>query len=78
MITIKELLSRYQSGSVTPQEHIHCLLESIRQGFHESKDPAWICVATSENIEKQLSKLESLASQKTMANLPLYGIPCTN
>ena len=75
MITIKELLSRYQSGSITPKEHINGLLESIRQGFHESKDPAWICVATTENLEKQLSKLESLVSQKTIANLPLYGIP---
>ena len=75
MITIKELLSRYQSGSITPKEHINRLLESIRQSFHESKDPAWICVATTENLEKQLSKLECLVSQKTIANLPLYGIP---
>jgi len=75
VITIKELLSRYQSGSLSPQEHINGLLESIRPGFHEGKDPAWISVATAENIEKQLSNLSALASQKTIANLPLYGVP---
>ena len=75
MITIKELLSRYQSGSLSPQEYINGLLESIRPGFQEGKDPAWISVATAENIEKQLSNLSALASQKTIANLPLYGVP---
>lgn len=75
MITIKELLHRYQSGEISPQKHIHALLDVIRSHFHEAKDPAWICVASDSNISKQLSNLELLVKEKTITNLPLYGIP---
>ncbi len=75
MITIKELLHRYQSGDISPQKHIPALLDVIRSHSHETKDPAWICVATDSNISKQLNNLELLAKEKTIANLPLYGIP---
>ena len=53
MITIKALLHRYQSGEISPQKHVHDLLDVIRHNFHEGKDPAWICVATESNISKQ-------------------------
>ena len=75
MITIKALLHRYQSGEISPQKHIHDLLDIIRSHSHETKDPAWICVATESNISKQLNNLELLLKEKTIANLPLYGIP---
>ena len=75
MITIKELLHCYQAGEISPQKHIPALLDVIRSHFHETKDPAWICVATDSNISKQLNNLELLAKEKTIANLPLYGIP---
>jgi allophanate hydrolase len=75
VITIKELLHCYQAGEISPQKHIPALLDVIRSHFHETKDPAWICVATDSNISKQLNNLELLAKEKTIANLPLYGIP---
>jgi allophanate hydrolase len=75
VITIKALLHRYQSGEISPQKHIHDLLDIIRSHSHETKDPAWICVATESNISKQLNNLELLLKEKTIANLPLYGIP---
>jgi len=75
VITIKELLHRYQSGQISPQQHIHDLLDEIRHGFHEAKDPAWICIATDKQISEQLGHLESLAKERGIAHLPLYGIP---
>ena len=75
MITIKELLHRYQCGNIVPQKHIHDLLDAIRHGFHEAKDPAWICLASDKQISEQLSNLDSLAKEKGIAHLSLYGIP---
>jgi allophanate hydrolase len=75
VITIKALLHRYQSGEISPQKHIHDLLTVIRSHSHKTKDPAWICVATESNISKQLINLELLVKEKSVANLPLYGIP---
>ena len=75
MITIKELLHRYQSGDLYPHKHIHELLDGIRYSFQESKDPAWISVATDKQISEQLSHLESLVKVKGINHLPLYGIP---
>lgn len=75
MITIKALLHRYQSGEISPQKHIHDLLDVIRSHSDEAKDPAWIWVATESHISKQLINLELLVKEKTAANLPLYGIP---
>jgi len=75
VITIKALLHRYQSGETSPQKYIYDLLDIIRHNFHEAKDPAWICVASESNISKQLNNLELLAKEKTIAYLPLYGIP---
>ena len=75
MITIKELLHRYQSRDLNPHKHIHELLDGIRHSFQESKDPAWISVATDKQISEQLSHLESLVKVKGINHLPLYGIP---
>lgn len=75
MITIKELLSRYQSGDLTPKQHIASLMKEIQQGFHEAKDPAWIAIATEAKIAEQLKHLDQLLADKTIANLPLYGVP---
>lgn len=75
MITIKELLSRYQSGDLTPKQHIEALMQEIHQSFHETKDPAWIAIATEEKIAEQLKNLDQLLVNKTMAHLPLYGVP---
>nr|WP_255533737.1 allophanate hydrolase [Polynucleobacter sp. es-MAR-4] len=69
------MLHRYQSSQISPQKHIHELLETIRHNSQEARDPAWICVATEINISKQLKNLELLAKEKMIANLPLYGIP---
>ena len=75
MITIKELLNRYQSGALTPTQHIATLMNDIHHHFHEEKDPAWISVATEMKIQEQLMNLDHLVAQKSIANLPLYGIP---
>lgn len=75
MITIKELLSRYQSGDLTPKQHIEALLQEIHQSFHETKDPAWIAIATEAKIAEQLKNLDQLLANKKMAHLPLYGVP---
>lgn len=75
MITIKKLLQKYQSGETTPQKQIQDLLDIVRYQFNETKDPAWISVATDQSIEQQLDRLNLLAKQTGMANLPLYGIP---
>ena len=75
MITIRELLHLYQSGKITPQKHIHALLDSIYYKLSEAKDPAWICVANAMQISAQFEHIESLAKEKGIAGLPLYGIP---
>lgn len=75
MITIKELLSRYQSGDLTPKQHIEALMQEIHQSFHETKDSAWIAIATEAKIAEQLKNLDQLLVNKTMAHLPLYGVP---
>lgn len=75
MITIKELLHRYQSEDLNPHKHINELLDGIRHGFQESKDPAWISVASDQKMSEQFSYLESLVKDKGIAQLPLYGIP---
>ena len=75
MITIKELLLRYQSGEITPQKYILDAINTIRTISLEAKDPAWISVATDTQISKQLKNLELLSKEKSIAQLPLYGIP---
>ena len=75
MITIKELQQRYQAGEITPQKYIHDTLNSIRGNSLEAKDPAWISIATDTQISKQLKSLELLSKEKSIAQLPLYGIP---
>ena len=75
MITIKALLFRYHSGVITPKNHIDNLLKIIRKNVNESIDSAWISVATDDNIASQLRNLESLAKEKAITDLPLYGIP---
>ncbi len=75
MITIKELLKRYQSGDLTPMQHIQGQLKLIRKYSHEVKDPAWISIATDSNISEQLLNLKALENAKTIAGLPLFGIP---
>lgn len=75
MITIKGLLFRYHSGVITPKNHIDNLLKIIRKNVNESIDSAWISVATDDNIASQLRNLESLAKEKAITDLPLYGIP---
>lgn len=75
MITIKELLSRYQSGDLTPKQHIASVMKDIYFGSDGSKDPAWISIASETKIAEQLMHLDQLLADMTMANLPLYGIP---
>lgn len=75
MITIKGLLFRYHSGVITPKNHIDNLLKVIRKNINESIDSAWISIATDDNIASQLRNLESLAQEKAITDLPLYGIP---
>ena len=75
MITIKALLFRYHSGVITPKNHIDNLLKIIRKNVNESIDSAWISIATDDNIASQLRNLESLAKEKAITDLPLYGIP---
>ena len=75
MITIKELLLRYQSGEITPQKYILDGINTIRTISSEAKDSAWISVATDTQISKQLKNLELLSKEKSIAQLPLYGIP---
>lgn len=75
MITIKELLNHYQSGDLTPKQHIASLMKDIRLGLEGAKDSAWISIATEAKIDEQLKHLDQLLADKTIANLPLYGIP---
>ena len=75
MITIKELLSRYQSGDLTPKQHIASVMKDIYFSSDGSKDPAWISIASETKIAEQLMHLDQLLADMTMANLPLYGIP---
>ena len=75
MITIKGLLFRYHSGVITPKNYIDNLLKVIRKNINESIDSAWISIATDDNIASQLRNLESLAKEKAITDLPLYGIP---
>lgn len=75
MITIKRLLFHYHSGAITPKNHIDNLLKVIRKNVNESIDSAWISIATDDNIASQLRNLESLAKEKAITDLPLYGIP---
>ena len=71
MITIKKLISKYQSGEITPQNYITKLLATIQN----TKDNAWISVATNECILQQFERLEELVSHKKIMGFPLYGVP---
>ena len=71
MITIKELLHRYQSGESTPQKYILDSINTIRAISSEAKDSAWIAIATDVQISKQLKNLELLSKEKSMSQLPI-------
>lgn len=75
MITIKELLHRYQSGESTPQKYVLDSISTIRAISSEAKDSAWIAIATDAQISMQLKNLELLTKEKSISQLPLYGIP---
>ena len=72
MITIKTLLQRYQMGEVTPRQFIGELLQKIHQ---VKNDCAWIAITSRDQIQKQLDNLDRLAKEKSMEQLPLYGVP---
>ena len=74
-MTISELMRRYLSGEVTPNDHILTLIEKIRSSHSQHLDSAWISIATEELLQQQLLRLESLKSANPTNTLPLYGIP---
>lgn len=71
MMTVSRIRESYISRNNHPRALIASLLAKIRDLRNFEKDTAWIYVATDEQIEVQLSKIE----KSTIDDLPLYGIP---
>ncbi len=71
MISLSALKFAYLSGQKSPRVFITEHLLSLRARQANNPDPAWIYLATEEQINAQLLKIE--ASQHS--ELPLLGIP---
>jgi allophanate hydrolase len=70
-MTIMQLLEQYRSGSLVPQKYLAELLTRLRRDQESTPDPAWICLASNQQLIEQLVRLE----EKRADDLPLYGIP---
>lgn len=70
-MTIMQLLEQYRSGSLVPQKYLVELLSRLRRDQESAPDPAWICLASNQQLIEQLVRLEG----KRVDDLPLYGIP---
>ncbi|MBM3349457.1 MAG: allophanate hydrolase [Betaproteobacteria bacterium] len=70
-MTILQLLEQYRSGSLIPQKYLVELLSRLRRDQESAPDPAWICLASNQQLIEQLIRLEG----KRVDDLPLYGIP---
>ena len=71
MLTVSRIRESYLSCNNHPRALIASLLAKISDLRNLEKDTAWIYVATEEQIEEQLLKIE----QSSIEGMPLYGIP---
>ncbi len=70
-MTILQLLEQYRNGSLVPQKYLVELLARLRRDQESVPDPAWICLASNQQLIEQLVGLEG----KRADDLPLYGVP---
>ncbi len=66
--TIDQWLSAYRKQGLSPRH----ALQALREQLH-SDDPAWIYILSTNELNAQLTALESLGS--AALSLPLYGVP---
>ncbi|WP_460142054.1 allophanate hydrolase [Pseudomonas sp. S2_E01] len=69
--TLDEWKHAYRDNA-KPQELLHAVLDSL-----SSDDPAWISLATPEQLDAQLAHLQTLVDNANgnLDALPLYGVP---
>ncbi|WP_034388089.1 allophanate hydrolase [Comamonas composti] len=69
--TLAQWRKAYAQGA-SPSDLLMPLLKSL-----QPHDPAWICIATPEQLEQQLKALQVLLAQAEgdLSRLPLYGVP---
>jgi len=71
MISLSTLRHAYLSGKQTPRAFITAHMRNLHENQIASPDPAWIWLASGEQIEVQLSQIES----SDPSTMPLLGIP---
>ncbi len=71
MIALSGLRHAYLSGKQSPRAFITSHMKNLRASQAIEPDPAWIWLASEEQIEAQLAAIQS----SDQASLPLLGIP---
>lgn len=70
-ITIADIRQAIVTGSISAPEFLRRRLQDLRRANERSRDPAWICLASPDQLESQI---EALAGRSPF-DCPLYGVP---
>ena len=57
--------------SLPPRDVVALVMQQFAVHARHANDPAWICVATAQQLEEQLARIDSLPTE----SLPLRGLP---
>ncbi|MBI4195825.1 MAG: allophanate hydrolase [Betaproteobacteria bacterium] len=70
-ITIAEIRAANAADPFATPEFVRRQWQALRRRNEQTRDPAWICLATAPQLEIQLAAL----AQRPPAECPLYGVP---
>jgi allophanate hydrolase len=70
-VTIAEIRDAIAPGRISAPEFLRRRWHKLCQLNEQTRDPAWICLATEAQLEAQLAAL----AQRTLGDCPLYGVP---
>jgi len=70
-VTIADIRQALITGAVSAPEFLRGRLRKLRRDNDESRDPAWICLASAAQLDAQLEAL----ARRSPIDCPLYGVP---
>lgn len=70
-VTIADIRQALITGAISAPEFLRGRLRTLQRANDESRDPAWICLASAAQIDTQLEAL----ARRSPIDCPLYGVP---
>ena len=70
-VTITDIRQAIVTGAISAPEFLRGRLRALRQANEQSRDTAWICIASASQLDAQLEAL----SRRSPLECALYGVP---